>query len=103
MKERILQIINYKTGGNKADFAALQGWSPQYLNNLLGGKSLGLTPIVTILTTCPEIDARWLILGEGDMIVNDRRNRALDVLCRAILKSDDAGIQSAVETLGQAL
>ena len=67
MKERLLQLIAFKTNGNKTEFATLMGWSPQYLQNLLAGRSLGLTPILTILDRCRDINARWLLLGDGEM------------------------------------
>ena len=67
MKDRIQAIIDYKTGGRIGAFGALLGWSPQYLSKLLRGDSIGLTPVRAILEACPEINARWLILGDGRM------------------------------------
>lgn len=68
MKERLLQVIRYKTNGKKAQFAALLDWSPQYLSKLLRGESFGMQPILTILQRLPEISARWFLLGEGEML-----------------------------------
>lgn len=69
MNERLLQFIQYKTGGRQAEFAALMGWSPQYLNRLAKGESgIGIRPIVALLEKFPELNARWLLLGEGAMI-----------------------------------
>lgn len=67
MRERILAIIEYATNGNKARFAEKCGWKGQYLQNVLRG-CVGISPIMTILKTFPEINARWLILGEGAML-----------------------------------
>lgn len=75
MNERLSQIIQYRTGGRQAQFAALLGWSPQYLSKLLRGENFGLAPIVTILRILPEIDARWLLLGEGEMLRNAKINQ----------------------------
>lgn len=66
MRERILEIIEYATNGNKARFAEKCGWKVQYLQNVLRG--CGISPIMTILKTFPEVNARWLILGEGAML-----------------------------------
>lgn len=74
MNKRLLEIIKYKTGGKQTEFAAFMGWSPAYLAKLLAGGSFGLRPIVAILTNLPEIDARWLLLGEGNMIEENRLN-----------------------------
>ena len=68
MNERIQQLIDYKTGGRKAAFADMMGWSPQYLNKLLKDGGIGLRPIVALLDRFSDIDARWLLLGEGTMI-----------------------------------
>ena len=69
MNERLLQFIQYKTDGRQAEFAALMGWSPQYLNRLAKGESgIGIRPIVALLEKFPELNARWLLLGEGAMI-----------------------------------
>lgn len=68
MNNRLQEIIKYKTGGRQTEFATLCGWTPQYLAKLLRGDNFGLQPVLTILTTLPEINARWLLLGQGDML-----------------------------------
>lgn len=68
MNNRLLGIIKYKTGGKQTEFAALMGWTPQYLAKLLRGDNFGLTPVVALVETLPEINARWLLTGEGEMI-----------------------------------
>ena len=76
MQDRIKAIIDYKTGGRIGEFGALLGWSPPYISKLLRGACIGLSPVRTILEALPEINARWLILGEGQML-NDARLLAL--------------------------
>lgn len=68
MNNRLLEIIRYKTGGKQTEFASLMGWTPQYLSKLLRGENFGITPLVTILERLPEISARWLLLGNGEML-----------------------------------
>lgn len=87
MNERLLQFIQYKTGGHQAEFALLLGWRPQYLTKLINGENFGLTPILKLLETFPELNARWLLLGEGDMLsfnpaasaIKDRLQRLLEL------------------------
>lgn len=87
MNERLIQFIQYKTNGRQADFALLLGWRPQYLTKLINGENFGLTPILKLLETFPEINARWLLLGEGDMLslnpatsaIKDRLQRLLEL------------------------
>ncbi len=68
MHNRLLEFIQYKTKGVQADFAELMGWSPQYLNKLIREGSIGIKPITALLEKFPELNARWLLLGEGVMI-----------------------------------
>lgn len=68
MNSRLLEIIRYKTGGKQTEFAALMGWTPQYLAKLLRGENFGITPVVTLIETLPEINARWVLTGQSEMI-----------------------------------
>lgn len=68
MNSRLDAIITYRTEGNRTEFARLIGWSRPYLSKLLRGENMGLAPVLTILATFPEIDARWFLLGEGEMM-----------------------------------
>lgn len=82
MHDRLSQLIAYKTGGRQVDFASMMGWSQQYLAKLLKGESFGLSPVMALLTAMPEVDARWLLFGEGEMLtpagVADVRQGVMD-------------------------
>lgn len=68
MNNRLQEIIKYKTGGKQTAFANLFGWTPQYLAKLLRGENFGLQPVISIITAFPEVNARWLLTGEGEML-----------------------------------
>jgi hypothetical protein len=68
MHTRLQEIIRYKTGGKQTEFCNGIGWTPQYLAKLLRGENFGIKPVVRLLEYLPEISARWLLLGEGDML-----------------------------------
>lgn len=72
MNSRLLDVIKYKTGGRQAAFAKLFGWTPQYVGKLLRGENFGLQPVVKILEAFPEINARWLLLGQGQMLDEEK-------------------------------
>ena len=72
MNKRLSEIIEYKTGGKQTAFAELMGWSPQYLSKLLRGDSIGLAPVISVISKLPEINARWFLLGEGDMLTDTK-------------------------------
>lgn len=68
MNTRLREIIAYKTGGRQNEFCALLGWKSPYLSKLLRGEDFGITPIMSILSAFPEIDARWFLFGTGSML-----------------------------------
>lgn len=68
MNTRLSQFIDYATGGNKADFARTLGWTPQYLSGMLKDCRIGMSPLLALLAKYPELNARWLLLGEGAML-----------------------------------
>lgn len=67
MNNRLLEIIKYATNGKQVEFANLMGWKPQYVTKCLR-EGMGIKPIVALLEKFPELNARWLILGEGAML-----------------------------------
>ena len=87
MNERLLQFIEYKTNGKQADFALLVGWIPQYVSKLIKGENFGIRPVITLLKTFPELNARLLLTGEGEMlsfnpatsVIKDRLQRLLEL------------------------
>lgn len=74
MNTRLQDIIRYKTGGRQNVFAELCGWTPQYLFKLLKGKDFGLQPVKRVLEVVPELNARWFLTGEGDMLTDEARS-----------------------------
>ena len=72
MNNRLLDLIKYKTGGRQNRFAELLGWTPQYLAKLLRGENFGLQPVLAILERLPEVNARWFLFGEGEMLNDDK-------------------------------
>lgn len=74
MNTRLQEIIKYKTDGQQKAFAGLCGWAPQYVFKLLKGKDFGLQPVKKILEVVPELNARWFLTGEGQMLSDDHRS-----------------------------
>lgn len=69
MNERLAKFIQYKTSGHQAEFANIMGWSPQYLMKLIKGDGFGIRPVISLIERFPELNARWLLTGEGNMLV----------------------------------
>lgn len=72
MNNRLMDVIRYKTGGRQKPFAEFMGWTPPYLAKLLRGENFGLQPVLSLLEKLPEINARWLLLGQGSMLNDDK-------------------------------
>ncbi|MFV0506214.1 MAG: hypothetical protein ACK5L5_05830 [Bacteroidales bacterium] len=86
MNTRLLDIIKYKTGGKQTEFASLMGWSPQYLAKLLRGGNFGLQPVLTVVSHLPEINARWFLLGEGEMILDSKYSNIRKTMHETMVK-----------------
>ncbi|MCD7931600.1 MAG: helix-turn-helix domain-containing protein [Tannerellaceae bacterium] len=66
IQERLNKIITY-SGVKPNSFAEEIGIYPQRLGNYLRGRTPDLETLDKILAAYPEIDARWLLTGEGFM------------------------------------
>jgi transcriptional regulator with XRE-family HTH domain len=68
MKDRIVTFIENK-GFLPAEFADQIGIQRSSLSHVLNGRNNpGFSFIQKILTTYPQINSRWLITGEGNML-----------------------------------
>lgn len=81
---RLRKIIDLKAGGSQTAFARLMGWTPQYLSRLVRADTgIGIQPVSAILEKFPDINARWLILGEG-LPVSSGADKVTDRLFRIL-------------------
>lgn len=93
MNERLLRFIRFACG-QQSVFAERMGWTRTYVSKLTHGVGLGITPVVAILEAFPELDARWLLLGEGEML------RGADENCGAHVRSAFSHLAAVMEALG---
>lgn len=65
-KELIInELIKHYSDGKKADFAKKLGITPQTISAWLARNTFD---IELIFTKCEDIDANWLLTGDGDML-----------------------------------
>lgn len=65
IQHRLAYVVREKSA-TKKEFATLMGWSQSYLSKLTSPEyGIGLSPIVEILEKFRDINARWLLTGEG--------------------------------------
>lgn len=69
MHRRIKDVVDVFYSGSQKSFSEAVGWSTSYTSAVLSGKtSIGLTPILTILSAIPDLNARWLLFGTGEIV-----------------------------------
>ena len=68
MKDRIKEYIDYK-GISPGELAGLLDVQRSNISHILNGRNKpGASFIERILTVFPELNARWLMTGEGNML-----------------------------------
>jgi len=73
MKDRIKEIIKY-TGLNSASFADELGIQKSSISHIVNGRNNPSVDFIMKLTNrYPEINSRWLISGEGEMISGENK------------------------------
>jgi hypothetical protein len=64
---RLKDFINYKKIKN-LEFAAAVSATQQEVTNWSNGRGLAVNRLVDILKSYPDLNARWLLTGQGEMI-----------------------------------
>jgi phage repressor protein C with HTH and peptisase S24 domain len=70
IKDRIIELINYFSNGNKKAFAELVGIAPTVIENIVGkreGKP-SFDVLQKILFAFAKVNSEWLITNKGDML-----------------------------------
>ncbi len=69
INQRIKKLVEIKGSGSVTRFAELLEVSTPYISKMCSeGVGVGLEPITKILNRFQDVNARWLITGEGDWI-----------------------------------
>lgn len=78
MHRRIKDVVDVFYSGSQKSFSEAVGWSTSYTSAVLSGKtSIGLTPVLTILSAIPDLNARWLLFGTGEIIESKAVQKAV--------------------------
>ena len=68
LRDRIAEIVRLKCNGSQQDFAKLTGWGYSTVRQVIKTGTNSVALLTDLLKAAPEISARWLLLGEGDMV-----------------------------------
>ncbi|MDY3547321.1 S24 family peptidase [Riemerella anatipestifer] len=73
INDRVLQIIDIQFNGNQKKFAEFIGVAPQVISNIVSGRKSkpSYDVINSILSSFVDLDASWLITGNGSRLKND--------------------------------
>lgn len=73
IQRRVQELVDSLCGGNKSQFARCIGRDADAVKDIVGGRGTapGYSLIYDILSSDFCIDARWLILGEGEMLIRE--------------------------------
>lgn len=78
VKQRLIEFIKYKDLSQRK-FEQLVGLSNGFVNNI--SKGIGADKMLKILGVFPELNQRWLLYNEGDMLQkNEALPRTMDVI-----------------------
>lgn len=84
MKDRIQQIIDYK-GISAGDLAELLDVQRSNISHILNGRNKpGAVFIEKLLQAFPDINARWLLTGDGPMLLNSIQKEPLNAIRESI-------------------
>ncbi|MDD4819215.1 MAG: hypothetical protein PHD21_00035 [Flavobacteriales bacterium] len=84
-KEKIKQFLDYK-GVSKNKFYTLTGFSVGFLDS---GTSMGADKVKIIINTFPELNINWLIMDEGEMIIDKKSISFDNILKDELIKAKD--------------
>src|SRR4051812_2841246 len=82
--QRIIEYIEYK-GISKYKFYQTTGLSNGFLDK---GSNIGSDKCAIILSHYPDLNPTWLVMGEGEMLLNEKE----------IDKADDPGVEYKKKT-----
>ncbi len=70
LNKRIAEALKH-FNKSRNEFASYAGVSHQYVSSIINGKSNpGLTPINKLLEFIPELNANWLLKGQGEIAID---------------------------------
>lgn len=102
INDRIEDLIRELCGNNSSLFSRKIGVTPSVISNITGqrkGKP-SFEVIEKIISAFAEIDARWLVTGEGDMLRKTINTTLLDTSANETTMQLVNTISSQAETIG---
>lgn len=72
--QRITHMISYYCNGNKAEFARMMDEKPQTVSSWIS-RDVGKSVVNKIISKFPDVNATWLLTGEGNMLNNEQNRK----------------------------
>lgn len=78
---RIAQLVQIKTANNQTNFAESTNISKGQISNIIARKhSPGFGSLTKILKAYPDVNARWLLMGEGGPLKSEQTDKTIQDL-----------------------
>lgn len=79
INERFKQVLNIK-GLSVKEASSITGMSEGYIRKLCTtGSSFGTDPLISLLNSITDLNARWLLTGEGNPLKGDERSTFIGI------------------------
>jgi hypothetical protein len=103
--ERVIQIINTLEDGKRVKFAEKLGLERTNVNAMIRkGGSVGKVNMKRICQAYPQVNAGWLLTGEGDMLINqDNKSTSnnIESTTTMTINDDPVALRATIEFLLQ--
>lgn len=100
VKQRLITFIKYK-GLSQAKFEKAIGVSNGFVNNI--SKSIGAEKMQRILSVYPELNSKWLLLGEGEMLKTEEFENPMVQKTADLLDKLVASMEATIESQKQVI
>ena len=104
LNERILMIRRALFSDNNHDFATRVGEAEQNLFNVCdrnANRNASLALVAKIAEAIPEVNARWLLTGRGDMLSTTSKGAGARSEMMKVIVSQQDTIRRLTETLAE--
>lgn len=100
LKERVVLFLKYKNL-SQAKFEKQAQLPNGFVNNI--GVGINTQSLIKILETFPELNATWLLIEVGDMLLKEKSGTPPDYINVLIRIKDIENIRISLDLLNQAL
>ena len=102
INDRIIELINTLEDGSQRGFAAKTRLSPSTINGIVGtrGSDPSAKFLNCILTAYKNVDANWLLTGEGERFLSDKDREGSRNIKAVQVNKDKLNLKEGIPLIG---